>query len=924
MSVKSGSTRPMARADILFGADLTLNLAYERPCVASANTAGNFALESVDGRAHIGSMWQTDTPGTNTLDIDLRVVTKIGSAHLYSGSPGVGPLSDFILKYWDGSAWQNIPGGAVTGNSTPDLIIGFSSPVITSRVRLEFINSATSSVRELCIFAANGGNLGYPLGTNIIESGAISSYETYNDSFYRIINSASGHFISVIGNGQPSLVTSGLSSALAEYQILLNHSNGTYRLRNRTTGRCLSGAQLSKSPGLPLSDSTYMALPHQDWILDPLGGGAFRLVNPWSGLVIDTGGSSASGATPLVQNSSNDSPTQRWQFSFAAGFPKKGIGGTSFAMDTNPAWTYNWGRTNTHTLPAGIPFFPMQWGNFNWDIGSNQGPLWQEYPTWRRRADAVHLLGFNEPDRSDQSNMTLNTVISQWPRLMELDLPLVSPVPATAGGAGAWLDQFFTQANQLGYRVDYTAVHTYPGPNSGSSNSLVDFIKGAQSLTKRPVWLTEFSFVDWDGNLSWSEEDNYNCLAEFLWRAETIPELRKYALFVFTADSQNPQPANTWQSFSPAPRSNSYDSNGNLTAFGKLYAAWDSDASVRTGKPYYIHHKASRKRIANLTSQSNLSGRNIRNDGNLVNWTLLSTGSANRYYVVSTLDGRRLGTDGTTVSLVAPATTGNAVEWSLTETQHGWYYLGHPTSSKRLRLVYNNSNFVSTYSMAATTVTDDSVQWRFIVPWGGTTPPVLAVISPQAVNEGNLLTFTADATDADFPANTLSYSLVGAPSGASIHPDTGVFTWTPTETQGPASYEFTVRVSDGVLSAEQLVSVTVTETFPSSEVDSDGDGLSDLLEFAFASDPQVQNGNLFRVVATRGPQAVLAFPWNWQATSLRWRIRHGDDLADISTWVVVPPVATSVVRDGTVDRISVDAPMNYPERGFYVLEVFRE
>ena len=74
-----------------------------------------------------------------------------------------------------------------------------------------------------------------------------------------------------------------------------------------------------------------------------------------------------------------------------------------------------------------------------------------------------------------------------------------------------------------------------------------------------------------------------------------------------------------------------------------------------------------------------------------------------------------------------------------------------------------------------------------------------------------LLTFTASATDADLPANTLTYSLVGAPAGASIAPSTGVFTWTPTETQGPATFNFTVRVSDGNLTHDQPVTVTVTD-----------------------------------------------------------------------------------------------------------------
>ncbi|MCX6903135.1 MAG: putative Ig domain-containing protein [Verrucomicrobia bacterium] len=75
-------------------------------------------------------------------------------------------------------------------------------------------------------------------------------------------------------------------------------------------------------------------------------------------------------------------------------------------------------------------------------------------------------------------------------------------------------------------------------------------------------------------------------------------------------------------------------------------------------------------------------------------------------------------------------------------------------------------------------------------------PPVLAPIASTTVDEGTLLTFTASATDAD-PLDTLTFSLVPiAPDGAAIDPLTGVFTWTPTETQGGSSFLITVKVTD--------------------------------------------------------------------------------------------------------------------------------
>src|SRR5438105_2758972 len=95
------------------------------------------------------------------------------------------------------------------------------------------------------------------------------------------------------------------------------------------------------------------------------------------------------------------------------------------------------------------------------------------------------------------------------------------------------------------------------------------------------------------------------------------------------------------------------------------------------------------------------------------------------------------------------------------------------------------------------------------------TPPVLAAIGNKTINEGALLSFRAAATDSDSPAQTLSFSLdAGAPVGAGIDPGTGVFTWTPTEAQGPSVNSVTIRVTDSGLparSATQTLNITVNE-----------------------------------------------------------------------------------------------------------------
>src|SRR6185295_7357580 len=91
--------------------------------------------------------------------------------------------------------------------------------------------------------------------------------------------------------------------------------------------------------------------------------------------------------------------------------------------------------------------------------------------------------------------------------------------------------------------------------------------------------------------------------------------------------------------------------------------------------------------------------------------------------------------------------------------------------------------------------------------------PVLPVQVDRTLAELTTLRVTNTATDPDSPANTLTYSLVGAPAGVAIS-TAGVITWTPTETQGPGTNIITTLVTDNgtpALSASNSFVVVVTE-----------------------------------------------------------------------------------------------------------------
>jgi|GEM_PF-2242626 len=90
-------------------------------------------------------------------------------------------------------------------------------------------------------------------------------------------------------------------------------------------------------------------------------------------------------------------------------------------------------------------------------------------------------------------------------------------------------------------------------------------------------------------------------------------------------------------------------------------------------------------------------------------------------------------------------------------------------------------------------------------------PVVLAHIGNKEVNELETLAFTASASDVDAGSGTIVYSLISAPTGAAINSETGKFSWTPTEAQGPGDYTFTVRAAFSAVSDEESITVTVHE-----------------------------------------------------------------------------------------------------------------
>lgn len=158
-----------------------------------------------------------------------------------------------------------------------------------------------------------------------------------------------------------------------------------------------------------------------------------------------------------------------------------------------------------------------------------------------------------------------------------------------------------------------------------------------------------------------------------------------------------------------------------------------------------------------------------------------------------------------------------------------------------LQLTYNN------YHESSVDIQNGQVTWDANYPWNYNiflaiplSPPVLYPIGNREVNEGELLEFTISATDADVN-DILTYSASNLPEGATFNTETKTFTWTPTYEQAGTYDNITFTVTDGSLTDEEIITITVNNINRSPELVSIGSKSVDegaLLEFTVsATDP---------------------------------------------------------------------------------------
>ncbi len=129
----------------------------------------------------------------------------------------------------------------------------------------------------------------------------------------------------------------------------------------------------------------------------------------------------------------------------------------------------------------------------------------------------------------------------------------------------------------------------------------------------------------------------------------------------------------------------------------------------------------------------------------------------------------------------------------------------------------NEAQGPGTYNITVRATDDSSPPLSATRTFGATvgeinSAPLLAANADRTIHAGNTVLITNVTSDSDLPANTLTYSLVLAPPGATIGASNGIFSWTPTDADVNTTNSISVQVTDNgspPLTDIELFTITV-------------------------------------------------------------------------------------------------------------------
>lgn len=210
-----------------------------------------------------------------------------------------------------------------------------------------------------------------------------------------------------------------------------------------------------------------------------------------------------------------------------------GIAGGASAMKAS--WFYTWSADRSTT--ADCEYVPIR-----------QHIYWPSMSTLSGKETSTHVLGFNEPDHSEQHDKCdCGGVISSWTATTKskemgtLPMRVGSPAPTDL----SWVKEYIGHIDDMAYRCDYVALHAYWGPNEANgAQAWYNRLKDVYDNTKRPIWITEWAYgaswtsESWPSNYGEQLEKNRKAIFEIVNMLESCPFVERYSYYQWDTSSR--------------------------------------------------------------------------------------------------------------------------------------------------------------------------------------------------------------------------------------------------------------------------------------------------------------------------------------------------------------------------------------------------
>lgn len=292
----------------------------EHPITANSATAtSGSASNAIDGfldyinAAYVESVWQSSAalPQSITLDLgytynNINMLNYLPSQNLASGKITAYSLSVSV----DGTNFTTVISGTWASDSSMKRV---TFPTQTARYFKLQVNAATGGFAAASELEVGSYTTAMPTATGI---------DVFNpNATYRIVNKATGKALGVnnsTANGVAVAQRTSLDAADQQW-IIEDLGLGKFKLTNKHSGVVMDVAGGSTAPGNPIiqwSDSETTWEPsakNQQWALASVGNGYFKITSVKSGLALENSNGATTENNPAVQNTFNGSDRQLWQ-----------------------------------------------------------------------------------------------------------------------------------------------------------------------------------------------------------------------------------------------------------------------------------------------------------------------------------------------------------------------------------------------------------------------------------------------------------------------------------------------------------------------------------------------------------------------------------------------------------------------------------